>query len=368
MNTSSFRAAAAVAVVTLCLAGCASVVVGSAQPGSAPPPTTVSSVPREISSKSVLEETLRVASLPESAALMAKFRAADLCLALDPEPLKKYGPKQSTAAGPGLTGCKIFSSDADPNAPTYRFEISTRIYTEIDRLRDRDVEERAGEHRVFRSEKQLIDSGCTYRLPIAESGYAFIIDGYKSSRQQGQKNTWADACADTLAYTGAIAAKLLSFPVRTAPPTGKSLLGKDPCAAQQQALAEFPGWTVDRVQRSTPYACNIILTKPGDAYSYDLGLDFHRNVEQAVSAETPAVTIAGLSGIRLNKNLFPGMPEHCALSLNYRPSEPKGTSSGHLIGVKLQPTKTAAGGTSAQSLSPCSVVDKVAAVVVQSAG
>ncbi|SDM44780.1 hypothetical protein SAMN04489726_1674 [Allokutzneria albata] len=309
-----------------------------------------------------------MASLPESAALMAKLRAADLCLALDPEPMKKYGSKQTTVQGPGLVGCKILSGDVGPTGPIHRFEISTRIYTEIDRLSNRDVEEQAGGYKVFRSERQLTDSGCTYRLPIAESGYAFVIEGYKSSGQQGQKNTWPEACADAKAYTGAIAAKLLAFPARTTPPTGTSLLGKDPCAAQQQVVAEFPGWTVDRVERATPYACHVVLTKAGDPYSYDLGLDFHLNVEQEVTADNPAVTIAGLRGIRLNKSFMPGLPEYCTLSLTYKPSEPKGTKTGHLIGVDLRPKQVKQGGTPPQSLSPCTAVDKIAATVVQSAG
>ncbi|GAA4033786.1 hypothetical protein GCM10022247_68550 [Allokutzneria multivorans] len=308
-----------------------------------------------------------MASLPESAALTAKLRAADLCLALDPEPMKKYGSKQTTTPGPGLLGCKILSGNSGAADPVHRFEVSTRIYTEIDRAKDRDVEEEAGGHKVFRSEKQLIDSGCTYRLPIAESGYAFIVEGYKAVGQ-GQRATWPEACADTKAYTGAIAAKLLSFPARTAPPTGKSLLGKDPCAAQAQVVAEFPGWTVERVGRATTYACEIVLTKAGDPYSYELGLDFHLNVEQAVTADTPAVSIAGLSGIRLSKNFMPGLPEYCTLSLNYRSSEPKGSKNAHLIGVDLQPKPVKRGGTPPQSLSPCAVVDKIAPIVVRSAG
>ncbi|SDN15726.1 DUF3558 family protein [Allokutzneria albata] len=362
MHASSRRAAAvtAAALVTTVLAGCASAVVGIAEPGAAPPTTTTT--PRAVAAKDSNAENARVVTSEAGAALMAKLRAADLCLALDPEPMKKFGEPVTTYMGPGLPGCKIRSGNPGTEVPTHRFEISPSVYTVFDRQKDQEVE--VAGHKIYQPTKPGLEGTCSVRLPIEDSGFAFTISGYKS------KGAWPEACEDAKAYTGAIARKLLAIPARTTPPTGKSLLGKDPCAAQQQFLGEFAGWSPSPVIRNHPYGCRIALTKPGDAYSYTLNVFFQYNVEQEVTADTPAVTIAGLSGIRLNKP-FMDLPESCAVTLNYRPSEPKGTNTGHLISVELNPTQLNPRlGQKAppQSLKPCEVVDKIATTVVGNLG
>ncbi|MCP3798971.1 DUF3558 domain-containing protein [Allokutzneria sp. A3M-2-11 16] len=359
MHTTSRRAAAvAAALVTTFLTGCASTVVGTAEPGPTPPKTTT----RSATAKDATAETARVVTSEAGAALMARLRAADLCQALDPEPMKKFGEPVTTFMGPGLPGCKIRAGNSGTEVPTHRFEISPSVYTEIDRQKDQEVE--VAGHKVYLPKKAGSEGSCYVRLPIEDTGYAFTISGYKS------KGTWPEACEEAKTYAGAIARKLLTIPARTTPPTGKSLLGKDPCAAQQQFLGEFSGWSPGSVSRYNPYGCQIALTKPGDEYSYTLGVIYQYNVEQEVTADTPAVTVAGLSGIRLNKP-FMDLPESCAVSLNYKPSDPKGTITGHLISVELSPKQLNPRlGQKAppQSLKPCDVVDKVATMVVQSAG
>ena len=369
MHTTSRRAAAvaAAALVTAFLAGCTSTVVGSAQPGPTPSKTSSPRTPPRNS----LEVTNEVVTSAAGAALMAKFRAADLCQALDPEPMKKYGNKQNVVMGPGLHACKILSGNSGTEDPVYRYEISMKVYTEVDRAKD--LEEEVGDRKVYRSKPSPSDkevpSYCGVYVPIDDTGYALSITGYKSVAK-GEKATWPEACEETKAYVGVVAPKLLAFPARTTQPAGRSLLGKDPCDKQQQFLGEFPGWSPGGVSRYNPYGCQIALTKPDDAYSYTLGVQYLYNVEQEVTADTPAVTIAGLSGIRLNKP-FMDLPESCTVNLTYRPSEPKGTFTGHLIRVELSPKqlKPQLGQKAPpQSLKPCDVVDKVATTVVQGLG
>ncbi|GAA4001256.1 hypothetical protein GCM10022247_22330 [Allokutzneria multivorans] len=364
MDTISRRttAIAAAGLVTAFLAGCTSSVVGSAEAGP-PPPTTKRVVPTSVSAKSAAEETNRVITSEAGAALMAKLRASDVCQSLDPEPMKKFGDPQTVFMGPGLSGCKIRSGNSGTEVPTHRFEISPKVYTDIDRAKD-DEFDVAG-HKVYQAKGAGSEGSCSAYLPIEDTGYAFVVSGYKS------KGAWPEACADARAYAGAIAKKLLAMPARTTPLTGKTLIDKDPCATRQQLLGEFPGWSSQGLPgRYHPHGCRIALTKPGDPYSYTVNVLYQYNVEQEVTADTPAVTIAGLSGIRLNKP-FMDLPESCSVNLTYKPSDPKGSITGHLISVDLSPTQLNPQlGQKAppQSLKPCEVVDKMAATVVGNLG
>ncbi|WP_086819430.1 YbhB/YbcL family Raf kinase inhibitor-like protein [Allokutzneria sp. NRRL B-24872] len=308
------------------------------------------------------DATAAVVSSQANAELLAKVRAADLCLALDTESMKKFGAKQALAMGPGLSGCKVLSGNGGDNDPIHRFEVSVNVYTDYDRKDD--VESEVNGHKLYQAKKRITEFSCTAKLPIGDSGFAFSISGYKS------KGEWPDACEEAKTYAGIVAAKLLALPARTTPPTGKSLVGKDPCASQAQIVATMPGWTVDSVARYTPIGCQVGLTKAGEQYKYRFSVIYQYIVEQAIGENTTATTVAGLSGTRYNRPAS-DLPETCSVSLVYRPSEPKGTNTAHLVTVELDASQLNprfGQKPPPQTLKPCEIVDKAATAVVQGLG
>ncbi|MGM7645467.1 hypothetical protein ACSVDM_11250 [Nocardia sp. JW2] len=275
---------------------------------------------------------------PGTADLMGRVRSSHACLLHDREFARRYGTPADGWLIERFSKCGVMvNSDVEPGAG-YIFELSLAdAYLSIDR--DQDTAEAVGGHEVFRSRTSYGTHDCTYYLPIGKTGFAHGLRG-RRVHSPGQPSEWPARCESTKEYLGALADTLIEMPPRDigASPGSRSLVQKNPCAADVKIRDLFPGWNGGQTGWVSAYSCTLDLSKPGDPYKITVTATFMRNNEQAaVRPEDRVVTHEGMSGVEYPStgNAALPSPNKCGYALTYVPAAVPGAATAHVVSVSV---------------------------------
>lgn len=335
---------AALAACAVMLAGCSGAIAG--KPVAAPGPAALGALPKTI------DDSI---NSPQAGPLAARVIGADPCELINLDAIKQFGPDPRPTEMVGFAACG-YRIAAGPGQPSYKFELrldshifeNDLITRDFDRQIKREVSKLttpAGYPLIKR--QTSTDSGSCltdYLLPYENTGFAASI------------YTAASAPADCAAiekYVQSISDKILNLPARKDKPSGRSLIGRDPCNGKTQAAAAFSGWTMAKEIGHDGYQCILKFTGDSDV-SYKVELEFERRVEQTGTRE---LNLAGLPGVAIISGNW------CTVLLVYRPSSPPGSETAHLISAGVRPSTSAA---TSLPFDSCTKAERIAADIAVS--
>ncbi len=379
-------------VVALCIAvaiavcGCGTITteptVRSTTEARAPKTSKVQGVPGSV-------ELAAIA--PGTADLMARIRATDPCSLLNREFAERLGTFQGFDRSPGAergggwTGCGLIIAANDAPDASYLVNVELdKVYTSDKRVGD--TAEQVNGRIVFRGigndDARPDASSCDYRIPVEDTGFAHGLTISKVSGPTKAPVPWSKPCQFTKDYLAATIDNLMALRARPTEPGPRSLVQRDPCAAEPQISTQFPGWEMSSVGWTKAYKCAITLVQTGGTHRSTVEVSFEQSSEQMVKAgeilRLPSgldggqsiqyarhMTLDGLTGIEIRsvQSTDPTRQNtSCGLTLNYRRADPPTANNAHLVRVSLNLTPA----TPPFPFDACTQAAQIAPTVIES--
>jgi hypothetical protein len=264
-------------------------------------------------------------TLPSTQDLMGRIRGADPCELHDREAMATYGtrievePEQAL----GLAECRLM---VVAGKERFSFGIDLNEYLAEDDRADL-VPENLGGMELFHTKDDGTSNGCTYYVPYGKTGFGATVSLRRYTPGVENQAAWPKVCEAAGDYTAGIAEKVAELPARSKPVPEPTVIGKDPCRADEVVDTLLPDWKLGQVSRYYSAQCRFTV-KQGDD-TYEIEMDFDRDAEQI--GDEPA-SVGGLTGVWIK---YEGL---CSLSLVYVPETTPDTWDAHNIGVSVQRT------------------------------
>lgn len=306
---------------------------------------------RDTENAAVPKAVHEAVTLPSTADLMDRIRTADPCELHDREVASTFGrvavePHQAL----GLAECRLMAVGADGSRIGFGIRLNEYL-TEEERA-DLVSAEFDGQE-VFHGEPDPAANGCTYNVPYGNTGFGAEVSVRRYVPGAEDQAPWPDACEVAGEYTAHVAPGLTELPARSAPAPEPTLVGKDPCVADEVA-ATLPGWRLGPVGRYQSAQCRFTMTQGDESYAFDVHFD--RDAEQ--TGDEPA-NVGGLTGVWFNR--YEGQ---CGLSLVFLPETSPDAWDAQNIGASIQYT---GGYGTTSTLDLCELARKTATMLIERA-
>jgi len=287
-------------------------------------------------------------SAPDSTAtLMKKIRATDPCSVHDRSFLKRFGPDQVVRLGTSLgnqpNGCVATTGKkGDPSEDFFVFELVLGYPYAVDGASGDSAEDVAG-HEAFRSRSPKDPTGdtCSYNLPYPDLDFSVNLRVRRVVPDSESNKSWPERCEVARDYLAKISDKALTLTPRKQTLKGRTIIGKDPCAARSEIVSLVEGWKAAPVKYVGPYECRIELTEQGEAYrqAFIVMFDLGATPTPETSAEgqqTERVQLGGLEGVRSSTRALVAGGSACDNTMIIKPADPEVKNSAQLAVVTLQ--------------------------------
>ncbi|MEU7216637.1 DUF3558 domain-containing protein [Nocardia iowensis] len=356
-----WAAVAAIGMVVVALCGCGTITRDATVRTS-----TEARAPKSAKAQAELPGSMELAAIaPGTSELMARVRATDACSLLNREFAERLGPFQRFDRSPGWergtgwTGCGLLVTEPENPDTYYSFNLELdKLYTSDKRSSDKP--EQINGRTVYRSANS--DDGrpdaysCEYRIPAGDTGFGHFLTIAKMAGAKKTPVPWSQPCRFTKDYLAATIDGVSALPPHVIDhPVGRSLMQRNPCAAEQQISAQFRGWQMSSVGWTKAYKCAITLIQPGGGHRVTIEVSFEQNIEQMVKTgevlRLPSgldggqsiqygrhTTVEGLTGIEIRsvQSTDPTRQNTtCKVTLNYRRADPPTANNAHLLHVSL---------------------------------
>ncbi|MFE9427376.1 serine/threonine-protein kinase [Kitasatospora sp. NPDC006697] len=325
----------------------------------APPAPSASPSP-SVAATTVPDKPEQAGAAPAGAALLSRVRASDPCAVLDLTYPTKFGTSVQHVPHPSapLTECQVIASNGGANDLSVRFRVNLSAdLTAGARVQYSPVS--SGGVQMFQGPNSPSDNNCTVYLPYGTTGFGASLQVNRYYPQQNSDQApWAEACSTAAEYAALINPKVQALAMRPAQPTGRSLIGKDPCHGLDPTALATNGWSTATAYYTGAYACVLPLVK--EDTTYRIAVTFKQDAEQTGgSGQSHPITIGHVDGLE-----FPGTG-FCLGSLNFTRQTAQASGDAQLISVDVSPAPASKG---SDQLDACPLLETVMTEVTKDLG
>ncbi|ONM46793.1 hypothetical protein [Nocardia donostiensis] len=267
----------------------------------------------------------------------ARIRAADPCTIAESDVLKQYGSLQKMKRPAGITQCIGLSGDQVGDV--YLFYLDLDVAFSQSDAAGAQPEQIAGRraYRTSTPNDSTEHRSCNYKVPYEGVDHALSLRLVKSPPRGAPDSPWPQACAAAAEYLESIYPKIDQLKSNPHPTPG-DIMGQDPCEQKDVIASRFPGWRAESVLRTSPYACDLEIVKPGETRSYQVSIHFSTNEKPAPTSgativHSESMNMAGFEGVRTETDV--AMTTSCGISLVIGPASNDDGEDFHLLSVRL---------------------------------